>query len=308
MNPTNIHVAPAICENPSGLYAHTGRKLCSSVAETLPRLRALTNDPSREYAQRPGEVDRLPDSVAALILCKQGFSKVGRNGITIDLDGKPFKYWSENSVTIATKSGTNDKDLWTVNRHQPDVLHILSADGEYIESIPLDGKVPWFDETAAAKELGAKRRAQQRSMDRVRMLHAPDAKEEIARTEHNTAQITGLVRTFPSDVAAPLRRGVPQTSRAESGARETPAIDSHNGLHSARDFPRANRIHEIQRDLTTRREAHLEREKIHQSAARIGAAISASEKSTSNPPTDGFAVANIVNRTSNIPPDEEEVW
>jgi hypothetical protein len=209
---TNVHLQPpaATADAPD----QTAR---------LPRLRFLTNDPAREYAQRPGEVERLPDSVAAMILCKQGFSIVGRNGIKVEgLTRKPLVYWSEHSITIREKAGTGEKVLWTVNRHNPEILHILSLDGEYVESIPLDGKVPWFDHEVTNEVLGAKRRVLSRSMERVNLLHAPDTQKEIERTTHNAEVVstfstsarrlrgapgedgaepitTGLVQTFPAD-------------------------------------------------------------------------------------------------------------
>src|SRR5437868_8947256 len=75
---------------------------------SLARRRVLTNDPAREYAQRPGEVQRLPDSVAALILCKKGCSKVSQNGIRVEgVAPKALNFWSEHSVTIAEKATTN---------------------------------------------------------------------------------------------------------------------------------------------------------------------------------------------------------
>jgi hypothetical protein len=185
----------------------------------LPRLRILTNDPAREYAQRPGEVERLPDAVAALILCKQGFNKVQRNGIKIEIDGKKLCYWSEGSITIAEKAGTNDKILWTVNRQQPDVLHILTLDGEYVESIPLEGRAEWFD-PKGFEILAAKRRANNRRMTRIADLHAPDAAAAIAAETHNGVQLKGLVQTFPSPP------GSTRDSRVAVG-------DSPNELHTS---------------------------------------------------------------------------
>lgn len=218
---TNVHAKPPV-------------ETASS--DQAPRLRIVTNDPKREYAQRAGEVDRLPDSVAALILCKQGFNKVGRNGIKIELDGRKLNYWSENSVTIATKAGTDEKVLWTVNRQQPDVLHILSADGKYVESIPLEGRVPWFDAAATARELGAKTRANNRRIERVRDLHASDAAEALGAATQNGAQIKSVVNTFPADRSSAPGRRIPnkQTISRETIASEpvplAPRISSADSI------------------------------------------------------------------------------
>lgn len=269
MNFRNIHVRAPQPLNPS------------TAQPSLPRLRGVTNDPAREYAARPGAVEKLPDSVAALILCKQGFNKVGRNGIAIELDGRKLKYWSENSVTIATRAGTNEKVLWTVNRQQPDVLHILTSDGEYVESIPLDGKVPWFDEAATAKILGAKKRANQRRMDRVRFLHAPDAQAALERETHNEGQLRGLVQTFPrgdlddettfptSDRAASQPRVERIDPNSRQIARRAPLSSSPVTGHRSPSFPRASRLHDIQRSLGEQRAAF----EADARAARFGATV-----------------------------------
>lgn len=238
-----------------------------------PKLRFVTNDPAREYAERPGTVERLSDAAAALILSKQGFSKVGRNGIRIDgLAAKPLTYWSENSVTIATKAGTNEKVLWTVNRQQPDVLHILTRDGEYVESIPLEGKVPWFDPAATAEILGAKKRANNRRIERVRDLHQPDTEAAIEAETINGAQIAGVVQTFPTrsrDGGRPQILRTNERTSATGADREALSANRKSAIGD-RQFSSADRIHGIQRDLETRRVAHDARqERVAQRVAAI---------------------------------------
>lgn len=265
MHFTNIHVAPAADSQ------------LSTTGPQLPRLRTLTNDPAREYAQRPGEVERLPDSVAALILCKKGFSQVTRNGISVEgITRKPLKFWHEDSVTIQEKAGSNEKVLWVLNRLQPDVIHILTSAGAYVETIPLDEKAEWFEPTM--KVLAAKRRSQQRSIDRLRELHAPDTEEAIAAATANDTAMKSAVHIFPHDdhKAQPQGRARsidPETVREPSstGQRsnlgthkpETVELPSRAGGRSrspARGaFAKADRIHEIQQHLHTARTAHAER-------------------------------------------------
>lgn len=185
MTATNIHMQPAPAE-----LDQTAR---------LPRLRSVTNDPAREYAQRPGEVDRLPDSIAALILSKKGFSKVGRNGIKVEgITPKPLNFWHEDSITIQEKAGTNEKVLWVLNRLNPDVIHILKPSGEYVETIPLDGKAEWFNQADMQRVLGAKRRSQNRSIERVASLHAPDSEATLDAATANDTAMKSAVHTFPA--------------------------------------------------------------------------------------------------------------
>lgn len=276
-SPTNIHFVTAA---PAAEPDQTAR--------LLPRLRTLTNDPAREYAQRPGEVQRLPDSIAAMILCKKGYSKVRRNGIVVDgVTRKPLRFWSENSVTIETKAGTNEKVLWMLNRLQPDVIHIMTPDGKYVETIPLDEKPEWFDAAAMNKVLGAKRRSQNRIISRVQALHAPDTEAAVDAATANEAAMKSAVHTFPHDDHKAQPRGKarsidPETVRdpfherqrsntSRSDNPETVELPSSAGgrtrsparapisARPASGFPNADRIHEIQRELQSSRTAHADR-------------------------------------------------
>jgi len=310
---TNIHVQAA-----------PDSAISAPSAVTLPRLRKVTNDPAREYAQRPGEVEKLPNAIAALILSKQGFSKVSRNGIRIEgVTEKPLVFWHENSVTIAEKAGTNDKVLWTLNRLQPDVLHILGKDGEYIETIPLETKAEWFNQEHLHKVLGSKRRSQQRIIDRVAALHLPDSEAAVDAATANDAAMKSIVHTFPHDrspspaKAGPERidpehpivrenlspgqrsnlgviRGVETVelpSRAGGRARSSALGPARNASHppaamqqlragsdAGGAFPKASRIHEIQRQIDTSRKNHEDREHARQTASRFGAAVRVAEK------------------------------
>jgi hypothetical protein len=211
---TNIHVAEKNLRE-SAQSADTNRQPGSS----LPRLRKVTNDPAREYAQRPGEVEQLSNAIAALILSKQGFSKVSRNGIRIEgVTEKPLVFWHEHSITIAEKAGTNEKVLWTLNRLQPDVLHILGKDGDYIESIPLDEKAEWFNPEHLHKVLGAKRRSQQRIIERVAALHRPDSEAAVAAATANDTAMKSIVHTFAA--GTPARAPARNATHSVAGGRD----------------------------------------------------------------------------------------
>lgn len=196
---------------------------------TLPRERRITNDPAREFVARPGAVRGLPNEIAALILARQEFREVTRNGITID--GRTF--WHENSITIATKAGTKERVLITYNRHQPEVIHVLTNDGAYIESIPQKGKAEFFDPQSTARELGAVRRDQARVMNRLAELHGPDAMETLQRERANLGQMQRSVSTFDSP-DAPDRETAPTISR-NNPARQIARAESRMQKAVVRD-------------------------------------------------------------------------
>jgi len=219
----------------------------------LPRLRSLKNDPAREYAQRPGEVETLPDSVAALILCKSGFTKVERHQLKVTLDGKEYFFASSNSITIATKNGTDEKVLWVINRHAPDVLHILGRDGEYIESIPRKGRADWFSADEASREaLAETKRMRGRDMARLNEIHAPDIEAALEREQHNAGEIKRLVNIFPAPVATAAtahgsRIPKPATTRADVVTAAIASVDQQRSRHRAtvvRDTDLANEADE----------------------------------------------------------------
>ena len=52
---------------------------------------------------------------------------------------------------IAAKNGTGERVLWALNRRAPDLLHLLTADGRYIETVPRKGQAQWFDSSEASR-------------------------------------------------------------------------------------------------------------------------------------------------------------
>lgn len=225
--PRNVHAIPPPPEN----FGPEERSHKGSL--TLPRLRAVTNDPEREYAQRPGQVEALPDYVAALILCRKGWSKVERQQIKITLDGHELLFASRESITIAEHNGTGRSVLWVLNRRAPDVLHILTDDGAYIETIPRKGEATWFDSSEASQAAYRDAKAMiSRDFARMKELHRPDTDAAAADTVHNAAQVRRLVQTFPHQPAdAPSVPSIPSYDRAESIAAAIDNVEHQRTRH-----------------------------------------------------------------------------
>ncbi|HEX4084346.1 MAG TPA: hypothetical protein VHY22_05510 [Chthoniobacteraceae bacterium] len=215
----NIHFTP-------DLSADNTAQPSQEAHPRLPRLRERTNDPLTEYRQRPGQVERLPDSVAALILCHKGRSVVERSQIKVTMEKKDYVFASADSLMIHAKNGTGEKVTWVMNRQNPDALHLLSDSGEYIETVPLKGQVAWFDTSDAAKrELADRRRAIARDKERLQELHIEDTARAVADARHNAGQVHHLVATFPA--ASNPAASAPRADRAAAAmhgvdqARET---------------------------------------------------------------------------------------
>lgn len=195
------------------------------VAPSMPRLRSRTNDPTREYASRAGEVQPLPDSVAALILCRKGWAKIERQQIKVTLDGQELLFASRDSISIAEHNGTGRRVLWALNRRAPEVLHILTDQGAYVESIPRKGEAQWFDQGDASRAAHGDAQAMlQRDIARLKELHRPAMESADADARHNAAQVRRLVQTFPAPAGRETQPA--ECPRAEGVAAAMRTIES----------------------------------------------------------------------------------
>jgi hypothetical protein len=166
---------------------------------SLPRLREKTNDPLTEYGQRPGQVERLPDSVAAIILCKSGASVVRRHEISVTLNKTEYIFKSADSLVLRAKNGTDEKVVWLVNRMRPDVLHLLTNDGRYIESVPLKGEAQWFsNDDESQRALSDAKRSIGHDLADMKELHGIDTAKAVEDARYNAGSIHTLTRTFPT--------------------------------------------------------------------------------------------------------------
>ena len=223
----NIHVPRGTLSDSSDRSDLSDSPRASALPSTG-RLRRVQNDPAREFAARAGATEPLPDSIIALILHRQCREQVTRNGIRITIDGASHDFWSDNSLTIATRQG--QKVLVTYNRHNLDLIHVLSDDGAYVESIPRKGEAHWFDPESATRELTKHKRAQQQTIDRLQHLHAPDAQAALQQARHNTAQIKRVVQNFDPSLNRNLNRNPnltaasrPRSSEPSSSPADPPA-------------------------------------------------------------------------------------
>ncbi len=183
----------------------------------MPRLREVTNDPATEFQNRPGLTKPLADEIVALILFRKEWRDVGRDGITVN----NVKFWSENSITIAaadTEEKRRKKVLITYNRHEPNIIHVLTDDGAYVESIPAKTLVPWFDAEATEKQLGAVRRDHARTTERLVDLHGADSLAALATAQSNVTRMHHAVDTFEKPAST---EACPTLDRLETPDRES---------------------------------------------------------------------------------------
>jgi len=201
---------------------------------SLPRQRQKTNDPLTEYSQRPGKVQRLPDSVAALILCHSGRSKVIRHQIKVVVGKTEYLFANPDSPLLIAKNGTDEKVLWVMNRQSRDCLHLLSDAGEYLETLPLKGQAAWFDNSAASKQALADARASlNRDREHLEGIHAIDIDQAVRNAQHNAEQTQRLVSTFPVAASDANKPGDnPKADQIIAAGREPFSMDRAERLSS----------------------------------------------------------------------------
>lgn len=220
---TNPHFTPAPEENgPDTPAASSPQEPCSVAAgdkvESMPRLRKVTNSPAREYAARPGVVDSLPDSVAALICSFKGRAEVQRNGIKVErkeLSDTPIFYWHEDSRTCLGMQG--QKVFYVLNPNTLDCVHVMDAQGRYIETVPRKGLPRILDYDAAKKEIAKHRRYMSRQETRLQELHGEDTKEILQRHRDNTEEMMRATTILPA--SADAQEATQSEARTPTGDR-----------------------------------------------------------------------------------------
>lgn len=194
------------------------------------RIRYVTTSPAEEYAARPGHVAPLADSIAALLLSRSSRITPSSQGIvfTHPTLGK-ITYWHPDSI-VCSNLGTArmDKIVAVVALENPDVCHVLSISGKYIETLPRKGMANALGhETTDAEAFAQAKRAQARAAARLQELHQPDIAEAVDAALHNAAALQRAVTTIPADRAqhtgqpAPVSRVAARATESATALRES---------------------------------------------------------------------------------------
>lgn len=190
------------------------------------RIRYVTNSPAEEYAARPGNVAPLADSIAALLLSRASRVTPNSQGVVVTHPalGK-ITYWHPDSI-VCSDLGTArmDKVVAVVALEAPDVCHLLSVSGKYIETLPKKLMANALGHEAADSEAFAQaKRAQGRAAARLQELHRPDIAEAVDAALHNAAALQRAVTTLPAERAphAPEPAPVSRVASLATGNAES---------------------------------------------------------------------------------------
>jgi hypothetical protein len=237
----NIHFT-----TPGGDAAEAPAPTMEAVAAALPEkmpLRRVSVSPLEEYALRQGEVRPISDALAAMILSFTGRAEVTAKGIKIDRKelGRVIHYGHPDSIVCGDLSQRERKWFYVLNRRQPDRVHILDAQGAYVETLPEKHMPGALDQDAQAKELADNRRVFARTAAHLQRLHGDDTRQALEDARHNKEIATRYVQTLDAPAAMPPGEVAPAPSlMADRVAGANRRIDQdHSRRRSATDLGHA---------------------------------------------------------------------
>lgn len=211
--------------------------------------RKVPRSPDQEFAARIEKYGRpiqFPQSVISLILQKQTRAEVGPSGIAIKFQKTSYRYWSDESAVCHNQRG--EKVLCTFDPDDMSVIHVLTDDGCYIESVPQKNKISWFDDAALRDEMRKKAHSLNRDLAQFQAIHKDTSEEKINRVISN-AQKMQIVNTMPCGAAPAAER-----------SPEADLVDR---------FPKADRLRYASESVAGQRRGHTEqRERMRKTTAR----------------------------------------
>jgi len=210
----NIHFHQAGAESISSVYDDASpaelspAPLPAKPEDVRMKLREVSVSPAEEYALRAGTVQPIADSFAAMILSRSGRVEVTLKGVVVERNKVRTTYWHPDSLVCSDLSFRSRKIFYVLNIHRPDVVHLLSEDGTYLESLPAREKPAVLDNHAQELEARKNHRAIARAAEHLQRLHADDTAEALAALRHNAEETRRVVQTLPapgSAAAAPVQ-------------------------------------------------------------------------------------------------------
>lgn len=169
------------------------------------RIRHVTASPAEEYQLRPGNVQPISGSLAALILSRKGKVEVSTKGIKVervDLGGTRY-YFHPDSRVCSDLSVREHKVVYVINRLAPEIIHLLDETGRYLESLPERGNPDVLDNDAQAIELANNKRVIKRAAEHLQRLHGKDTAEALQNMRDNSAEMLRVVQTLPAENPTP---------------------------------------------------------------------------------------------------------
>ena len=211
-------------------------------AEVRLKLRQVSVSPHEEYQLREGEVRPISNELHAAILSRKGRAEITPKGIVVDrkdMGGKTV-FWHEDSILCNDLAARERKIFYVVNPLQPDIVHLLSDKGAYIESLPAKFRPEVLNIAQQAAEAARQNVFISRAASRLQQLHGDATAEKIAALQANSVEMQRVVQTLPAPAGAPRHEAAPAAGAGRQSAMATRQInDIRNQRQSAVDLGRA---------------------------------------------------------------------
>lgn len=214
------------------------------------KVRHLTFSPREEFAARDGNTEKLDHEFIAM-LCGgwHGIATCTLNGIllkTAELVGvanrlQGIRYWHPDSNLCNQLADGNKKVLYTYNPSRPEMIHLHTLDGRYLETLPQRNRPGIMDNTALAKDLADQNRQIQRAANRLQDLQQETTNEAICTATRNASEMDRVATTMAlPDHLQPKPAADSSTGRIAAEIRK---IEEEQAHHRSIDHTREKLIH-----------------------------------------------------------------
>lgn len=196
------------------------------------RLRTVAVSPHEEYQLRGGSVRPISNELHAAILSRKGRAEITPKGIIVerkDMGGRNV-FWHEDSIVCNDLAARERKIFYVVNPLQPDIVHLLTDEGAYIESLPLKSRPEVLNVEQQAEEMRRQQTFISRATRRLQQIHGADTAERLREMQANSAEMQRVVQTLPAPAAIQRR----EQSQATGAGRM--AADGARRINDLRTF------------------------------------------------------------------------
>lgn len=199
----------------------------SADASTL-KVRYETFSPVEEYQAREGITEPLDEEFHAVLANDwRGVATVTANGITVKAAAlvgpanvaEGLTYWHPDSDLCNRVASGPVKVAYTYNPARPEVLHLWSLEGRYLETLPAKHRAPILDNAALAEAAKHARRQIKKFSDYAQSLHHSDTRKALDELSHNASVLPRVAVDLPlPDAAQPQpRRNTPADRAQQTG-------------------------------------------------------------------------------------------
>ena len=169
------------------------------------RLRPVTRSPAQEFELRQGQCRKIPKALEIALMGATTTAPIHRNGISftpklLNPQGKTKRLtWWRADSPVCQVANIGKKVTVAYDPLDCSFIHVLDANGKYLDTLPLKDKTPWFDPEETARAIADTKRIASRVSGQLQHLHSAAAEAAAEAARSNKAKIENIVQTFPKE-------------------------------------------------------------------------------------------------------------